>query len=210
MRKALVLTIAAAALAGGLAAPALAAGPVCNPANGDVCSGVTQVAFAVLPNVGTLSIVPTPATAGAGGVAGNPIASTGLDTAKTVTVPLGVTTVLDTRTASTGWTMSASASNFAQAAPATATISKNFAKFSVPVAPALPTTGLTGLTGIAVPTFTGYNAGAAPASDGSGNATLLTATATGINAAAFIPVLTVDVTGATAGVYTGTVTQSVS
>jgi hypothetical protein len=202
MRKALVLTIAAAALTGGLAAPALAA---CG-ATGDICSGTTAVAFAVLPNVGTLSIVPTPATAGVGGV-GTPVASTGLDTAKSVTVPLGVTTVLDSRTSTTGWTVSAAASDFALTG-GTGSVSKNLAKFSVPVAPALPTTGLTGALSVAViPTFS--NVATTPTGSG-GSATLLTATATAINAAAFIPVLTVDVTGATAGVYTGTVTQSVS
>jgi hypothetical protein len=208
MRKTLVLAIAAASLGGiALAGSASAA---CSAANGDVCSGSTTVAFTVLPNVGTLSIVP--AAAAAGSAAGQtPLTSSGVDSSKTVTVALGLTTVLDSRTASQGWVMSASASNFTQAVGGSATISKNLAKFSVPVAPQLPSTGLTGaLSGAVLPTFTGYNASAAPTSDGAGNATLLTASATGVNAAVFTPVLTVDVTGATATTYTGTVTQSVS
>lgn len=209
MRKALALSGTVAALV--MTVGAGAATAACSSANGDTCSGTTTVAFAVLPNVGSISIVTTPVAAGAELNAAQVPTSSGTDLAKSVTVPLGVTTVLDGRVSSPGWTASA-------AAPAagftltggTGTIAKDKAKFSVPAAPVAASSSLlTGaLVGAQPPTFS--NRTSTPTGDSNGSAALLTAGAGGINAATFIPVLTVDVTGATAGTYTGTVTQSVS
>jgi hypothetical protein len=132
--------------------------------------------------------------------------SSGDDTAKSATVPLGVTTVLDSRTSSPGWTMSASASDFTTTG---GTVAKAKAKFAIPLAPvAADAALLTGaLSGAVLPTFSSR---ADTPTGTNGSAALLTAGAGSVNAASFVPVLTVDVTGAAAGLYTGTVTQSVS
>jgi hypothetical protein len=204
MRKALALTLLGAAVT--MTVGAGAASAACGSSLTDVCSGTTTVAFTVLPDVGSISILPTAVAAGAG-VGETAPTSTGTDTAKTATVPLGVTTVLDSRTSSPGWTMSASASDFALAGGGT--LAKAKATFAVPLAPVAANAGLlTGaLTGATPPTF---SARATTPTGTNGSAALLTASAGSVNAAAFVPVMTVDVTGAAAGLYTGTVTQSVS
>jgi hypothetical protein len=204
MRKALALTLLGAAVT--MTAGAGAASAACGATLTDVCSGTTTVAFTVLPDVGSISILPTGIAAGAG-VGETAPTSTGDDSAKTAVVPLGVTTVLDGRASSPGWTMSASASDFALAGGGT--LAKANAKFSIPVAPVAANAGLlTGaLTGATPPSFS--SRASTPTGSG-GSAALLTASAGGVNASAFLPVMTVTVTGAAAGLYTGTVTQSVS
>lgn len=204
MRKVLVLSITAAALAGGMATPALA---VCGANPLDQCSGNTLVAFTVLPDVGSISIVATPAAVGVSNTALAPV-STGTDGAKSVAVPLGVTTVLDGRTSSSGWSVSASANNgFTLTGGSSPTIAASRATFSVPVAPvAADASLLTGaLTGAGQSTIS--SRATTPVASGS---VILTSSSTSVNATTFIPQLNVNVTGAAAGLYTGTVTQSVS
>jgi hypothetical protein len=202
MRKALALTLLGAAVT--MTAGAGAASAACGTGL-DVCSGTTTVAFTVLPDTGSISILPTAVAAGAG-VGETAPTSSGVDTAKSATVPLGLTTVLDSRTSSPGWTMSASASDFTATG---GTVAKANAKFAIPLAPvAADAALLTGaLSGAVLPTFSSR---ADTPTGTNGSAALLTAGAGSVNAASFVPVLTVNVTGAAAGLYTGTVTQSVS
>jgi hypothetical protein len=180
MRKALATAAAAAAL--------LMNGFALTPAS--AASGNQPVSFTVLG--GTLAITPgTPA------VGVNSVINGGVTT---VTVPLGVTTVLDTRIGSTGWAVSASTTDFTQTLPAVGTIAKTLAKFSVPIAP-VATVGSPTFTYVSTPT----------AVDAGGNlSNLVVATASGVNTATFTPQLDVTVpNGSATGVYTGTVTQSV-
>jgi hypothetical protein len=197
MRKPLVLVLAAAAVTTALAAPALA---TCGSSIGDVCSGTTTVAFTVI-DTGSLSILPTAAA---------PATGSSVDAAgkRTVTMSLGVTSVLDSRTSSPGWTASATAGNFTGTTTA-ATVAGTGAKFFVGSAPgAVATNLLTGLLSTAtcpagvtyVSTPTGTN----------GSAALVTAPSGAISACAYTPSLQLDVTSAPADAYTGTVTQSVS
>jgi hypothetical protein len=175
MRKASALgtALGAAALVatGALTAPASAA------------DGTTTVELAVLD--GTLAIVTTALA---------PAASSSLvDGIRVVDAPLGLTTVEDTRAASTGWTLSAATAGFTEALTG-ATIPASAAKFYVSGTP-------TAVVGS--PTFT-----TTTTADASG--ALVTAAASGINTVEVSPVLQVTVPSAAAtGTYTGTVTQSV-
>ena len=185
MRNVIVLSTTAAALVlGGLAAtPALAA------------TGSQIVAFTVAD--GVVAITPgTPAL----GV--NSLLSGGVTT---VSVALGVTTVLDSRIASTGWAVSASTTDFtltqAPGAPGQL-IPRANAKFSVPLAP---------LSVVGTPALTFARAASPQAVDANGNvANLVVATATGVNTATFAPQLDAVVpNGSPSGAYTGTITQTV-
>ena len=185
MRNAIVLSTTAAALVlGGLAAtPALAS------------TGSQVVAFTVAD--GVLAITPgTPA------VGVSSLLSGGVTT---VTVALGVTTVVDSRIASTGWAVSASTSDFTLTqAPGAAgqLIPRANARFSVPLAPL-------GVVGTPAPTFARVSS--PQAVDAGGNvANLVVATATGVNTGTFAPQLDAVVpNGSAAGAYTGTITQTV-
>ena len=185
MRNVIVLSTTAAALVlGGLAAtPALAA------------TGSQIVAFTVAD--GVLAITPgTPAL----GV--NSLLSGGVTT---VSVALGVTTVLDSRIASTGWAVSASTTDFTltQAPGATSlVIPKANAKFSVPLAP---------LSVVGTPALTFARVSAPQAVDATGDVVnLVVATATGVNTGSFAPQLDAVVpNGTPTGAYTGTITQTV-
>lgn len=177
MRKALALGTVALSFAG-LAVTAAPAQAV---------DGTTTVALTVVD--GTLAIVTAPAGAAA--------TSSLVGTSRTVTSNLGLTTITDTRAASTGWTLSATTTDFTRAAaglvPA-ATIAASNAKFSL-TAP--PTTLLGSAT---------YTTTTQPSSSG----TLAVSSASGVNTATMTPVLTVAVpNSAGTGLYTGTVTQSV-
>ena len=185
MRNVIVLSTTAAALVlGGLAAtPALAS------------TGSQIVAFTVAD--GVLAITPgTPA------VGASSLLSGGVTT---VTVALGVTTVLDSRIASTGWAVSAGTTDFTltQAPGATGQlIPRANAKFSVPLAP---------LGVVGTPALTFARVSSPQAVDAGGNvANLVVATATGVNTGTFAPQLDAVVpNGSVAGAYTGTITQTV-
>lgn len=146
--------------------------------------GTTTVALTVLD--GTLAIATTTAAAG--------VNSQVVGTGRTFTAPLGLTTVTDTRAGSTGWSLSASTTAFSHS-NGTATIPASAATFSL----------------LAAPTNTvGSNTYEDTATTTPSTGALTTARAAGINTATMTPVLHVAVpTSAVAGVYTGTVTQSV-
>lgn len=185
MRNVIVLSTTTAALViGGLAAtPALAA------------TGSQVVAFTVAD--GVLAITPgTPALGATSLLTGG---------VTTVTVPLGVTTVLDSRIASTGWAVSASTTDFTltqvPGAPSLVILKAN-ARFSVPLAP---------VSAVGTPALTFARVSVPQAVDATGTvANLVVATATGINTATFALQLdTVVPNGSPAGAYTGTITQTV-
>ena len=184
MRIATISTAAAALMIGGLAAtPALAA------------SSNQVVAFTVAD--GLLAITPgTPAT-------GVSSVLTGGKT--TVTIDLGMTTVADTRVNSSGWSVSASTTDFTltQAPGALSqVIAKTQAKFSVPLAPV-------SVLGSPAVTFARLDAPTAVDSTG-GVASLIVATATGVNTGTFGPQLQITIpNGSAVGAYTGTITQTV-
>lgn len=175
MRKVTALVTAAAAT---LAVTALA-----TPAQ--AADGDTTVSLTVVD--GTLAIATTPAAAG--------VNSEIVGTGRTFTAPLGLTTVTDTRAASTGWSLSARTTAFTLTG-GTATIPATAATFSLLAAP----TNTVGTN-----TYSGTATAASPSSGA-----LTTATASGINTAETTPVLHVAVPNSAAvGIYTGTVTQSV-
>jgi hypothetical protein len=183
MRKPVALAAAAALLAGlvAMASPASAACAVSDP----LCSNVSFTVAA-----GTIALVaPAAATGGTATVSGS---------GATVDISLGATTVTDARVGSTGWSVSATASDFATTG---GTITKSHAEFSVPA----DATG-TGLcatrTRKSTPTAVDTNGTVAA---------IIACTSIGASSATYIPVLTVVVpAGSVAGTYTGTVTQSVS
>lgn len=182
MRKPLVLALAAASLGGiALAGPA---GAACTTTD------CTNVSVTVLD--GTLSIVATSAASGTSGVVSSSAGAL-------ADVSLGVTTVTDTRTSSTGWVSKASASAFSLTG-GTATIASSAANFYVPVAP---------VASLGTVTFSYPQTSAAAVASG---AALVTATSTaGPSTATFTPFLKLTIPAAqAAGVYTGTVTQSVA
>lgn len=175
MRKALALgtvTLSVLALAA-TAAPAQAA------------TGTTTVPLTVVD--GSLAIVSTVAATG--------VSSAITGTSREISSSLGLTTITDTRAASTGWTLTASTTDFTNSAASPAvTILKANAKFSVPDAP---------ITLLGTATYTRTSS---PNTSGS----LVVSSASGINTATVLPLLTVSVPNTAAtGLYTGTVTQSV-
>jgi hypothetical protein len=174
MRK---VTAGAAATAATLSLAALAA-----PAQ--AADGDTTVELTVVD--GELAIVTTAIASG--------VTSEIAGTSRTLTAPLGLTTVSDTRAASTGWTLSASTTPFTVVG-GTASIPASAATFSLLAEP----TNVLGSN-----TYSGTATAGSPSSG-----TLTTAAADGMNTAEMTPVLHVAVpNSAVAGVYTGTVTQS--
>ena len=163
----------------GLAGPALAD------------SQPQTVGFTVVS--GTLSITPgTPAS-------GTPSALAGGVT--TVTVPLGLTSIIDTRINSVGWAVSAGTTDFLLSA-GSRTVTKSHATFNVPVAP---------VSVLGSPAVTFVYAVAPTPVDATGTVSnLVVATATGVNTGTFSPQLVVTIpNGSAPGAYTSTVTQTV-
>lgn len=199
MRKPLVMTIAGVAIAAtGFGAPAMAA---CGANVGDVCSGTTQVVFTVV-DTGSLSIVPTQVAASA--------TSSDVNGARVIDMSLGLTSVLDSRTASPGWTASAAAGDFTGTTVTTNKVAGTGAKFYVPAAPVTADAALlTGLLATATCPTEGVTR-TSTATGTSGSASLITAPAGSISACAFTPRLVLDVTAAPADIYKGVVTQSVA
>jgi hypothetical protein len=192
MLKAVAVATVAAAVSA-LVATASPAAAACG-ATGDVCTATpaTNVSFTVSAGTLTISAQATattqPAVLGSNGA--------------TATIPLGSTTVSDARLAPAAWTMTATASTFTSAG---GTIAKTQASFSVQAGWAAP-------SGMSLPTFATPPSTTVQAVDNNGSRVLMATTAGGTNnGVTFTPVLTVAVpTTATAGTYTGTVTQSVS
>lgn len=201
MRKAFTFTAAAAAFTGSalVAAPAFAACP-------DDLGCTTSTITAVTVGTGTLSIA---AVAPVGVVAGvtDPVATLSAPTTSstsgitTSSGSLPLTTVTDTRLSSTGWTVTASTTAFTLVG-GTATIPASGAKFSASGASA--TLGDPALAVTSTPTGAG-SAALVVASVKSG------ASSIGANTVAYTPAIQVTIpNGTAAGVYTATVTQSVS
>lgn len=201
MRKPLVLAVAGAAvLAGSITAPAMAA---CGA--GDICTDTTVAAFTVVG--GTISIVATELAAGAPGDPGTAPTSGFSGGLNTVTVPLGATTVLDTRLSSPGWVVSATAPAVYESTTTTTDVPGAGSEFWVPAVPAAET--VSGL-GLALSSFSSQTSTPTPV-DAQRTTVLLESDSTTPNAAVFTPYLKVTIPGGTGtGLYTGTVTQSVS
>ncbi len=200
MRKVLALGAAAAALVsvGAAASPASACALV---AGVDPCSGTTTVALNSGIISGALSLTATPAATLAG-------------TSSLASGPLGLTTISDLRGDATlatpsSWTFSMKSTDFtlvgATSPNASETVTADKASVyltTVPLAAILGT-----VTYSSYPTTTGT--ALALNADHSAK-TVFSAVTHNLNTTTFIPTLQVDTTGKAAGLYTGTVTQSVS
>jgi hypothetical protein len=181
-----VAAAAALCAAVGVATPAEAACTV-----GDTtCSNIT---FTVTGGVISIA-APTSATAGSTVAA----ASGG-----TLSIDLGATVVTDARVPSTGWSVTATASDFTADATS-GTIAKTAAAFSVPNAP----TSVAGCSSFPTRVTTPL---AVNSSGTTPSAILTCSSPLGASNATYNPRLTVTIpASSTAGIYTGTVTQSAS
>jgi hypothetical protein len=168
----------------GVASPADAACGV-----GDTtCSNIT---FTVTGGVISIN-APTSATAG------STVTAAG---GGTLAIDLGNTVVTDLRVPTTGWSVTATASDFGS--DTGGTIAKTTAAFSVPNAP----TSVAGCTSFPTRVTSPLSV------NGSGTtpSAILTCSAIATNNATYNPRLTLTIpASSTAGVYTGTVTQSAS
>lgn len=187
VRKALATAASAAVLIG--VAAASPASAECSDNVLNVCSGTTTVAFT--PGAGTIAILATP-------VAVDPtqvVTGSGAN----VTMSLGLTTVTDTRLASSGWSVSASTTDFAPAGGGTAIPAAN-AKFFTPAAPT---------AALGTPTFSRNGTSAANAI--SGGSALVSASHSGPSTTTYTPSIVIAVpSGSSSVLYSGTVTQSVA
>jgi hypothetical protein len=186
MRTSFALAATAALLAGlvGVAAPADAAcaggDPTCTNIQFSVTGGVISI------NAPASATAGSSVTAAAGG---------------TLAIDLGNTLVTDARVPTTGWSVTATASDFTGSP--SGTVPKTDAAFSVPNAP----TSVVGCTSFPTRVTTPL----AVNSSGTTPSAILTCAAITTNNATYNPRLTVTIpASSTAGVYTGTVTQSVS
>lgn len=192
MRKALALSLTTASVVAlALAAPANAA--ECTAAE-LLAANCTTVSLTVVD--GALSIATTPAAAG---VSDPVTGSLGTST----TISLGATTVIDSRLSSTGWIAKATSTPFTASAGGGDDIPVTAHKFFVGSVTTLPTN-----------TTLAYSDGTndtteAPVASG---ANLVTATSTGPSlTVVYTPSMRVAVpAGQFGGLYTATVTQSVS
>jgi hypothetical protein len=185
MRTSLALA-AAAALFAGLVGAATPAGAACSLGD-TTCSNIQ---FTVTGGVISIA-APVSATAS------STIASTG----GTLAIDLGSTVVTDLRVPTSGWSVTATASDFS--ADTGGTIAKTAAAFSVPNAP----TSVVGCTSFPTRVTSPLSVN----SSGTTPSAILTCSAIGTNNATYNPRLTITVpASSTAGVYTGTVTQSAS
>jgi hypothetical protein len=185
MRTSLALAAAATLCAVvGIASPADAACGV-----GDTTC--TNITFTVTGGVISIA-APTAATAG------STVTAAG---GGTLAIDLGNTVVTDLRVPTTGWSVTATATDFT--APDTSgTIAKTASAFSVPNAP----TG-TGCTSFPTRVTTPLSVN----SSGTTPSAILSCSAISTNNATYNPRLTLTIpASSTAGVYTGSVTQSAS
>lgn len=187
--------LATAALSAGVLAGAIAMAPSASAACPALSTTCADTAVAVTVATGTLSLTAVAATAG-----GAPLGSATIGTGATPTVLQGadltLTTVTDTRTNSTGWTVTGSITDFTGTP---GTIAKAKTTLTVPAA----ATAVLGT--IASQT---RSTGSTP--NGAGPVTLITVTTTGVNTVTYTPRVAVDVNGAAPGAYTATLTQSVA
>ena len=187
MRKSIALAITAATTAGLAAFVPATANAACAPAPLS-CSGDTAVT-ATIGGVGVISIAVTPVGALVG-------------TSSPATGSLGLTTVTDTQTGNHNWNVSIKSTDFALTGDATKTIPATNAKVWLLAAPAVvPATA----------SFASYPQVGSEVGLANTANTFLSATATNANTVTFTPQMSLSFTGSDpVGVYTGTVTQTVS
>jgi hypothetical protein len=192
MRHRVAVTAALVLSVVGLAGPAMA-DCTADPAS---CTDTPTATIALEVAQGTLTITST----GAPAPASPPTTLQGAGAR--ASIPLGTTTVKDSRLSAGSWSVTATVSDFAST---TGKIPRGRAMFSVQPGWSAP-------TDFTLPSFATAPSTTPLPVDASGTRTLMTtaagATGTGIT---FVPVLTVTVpANVAAGTYTGTVTQSVS
>jgi hypothetical protein len=193
MRKSLVLTLAAAAVAAGTALAAPASADVCTA--GQLAAGTcTSVTVTVLD--GSLSILVTPVAVGTSGTVTSSAGAL-------ADISLGPTLVTDTRLSSTGWVAKATGSAFTPTVAGPTAIASSASAFYVN-----PTGTVPGTATLTYSNGTGSSGANAPVASG---ANLVSAVAAGPSVVTFVPMLRLTVpANQPGGAYTGTVTQSVS
>ncbi len=153
----------------------------------------TSATFTV--GAGTLTITEPSATASFGTPTASPLGTT-------ATGSLGSTTITDGRGSLAGWTLSMASTDFTTTAPVHTITASN----AVAYLTAVPTVA----SGVAVVTNTHVLA-ASGLTLGNSAAAFMTATTTGSNTVTFTPTIQVTIPStAIAGVYNGTVTQTVA
>jgi hypothetical protein len=187
MRKSLALAMTAATTAGLAAFVPAAANASCGAGVTDVCSGTTLVT-ATVGTVGIMSITTAPTAA----LAGTTSPATGL---------LGLTTVTDTNTGTHSWTVNVRSTDFALTGAAGTTIPANKATLSM----GAPTVAIPGTATIA-----SYPASGSPLTLSNTDQLLVSANASNANTVTYTPSMSLDFTGSPTGVYTATVTQTLS
>ena len=187
MRKSIALAITAATTAGLAAFVPATANAACAPAPLS-CSGDTLVT-ATIGSVGVISITTAPAAALVG-------------TSSPATGSLGLTTVTDTQTGNHSWAVSIKSTDFSLTGDATKTIPATNAKVWLAAAPAIvPATA----------TIASYPQVGSEVSLANTPNAFLSASAANANTVTFTPQMSLSYSGtAPVGVYTGTVTQTVS
>jgi hypothetical protein len=187
MRKTIALGITAMTTAGLAAFVPATANAACGGNVLDTCSGTTAVT-ATVGSVGIMSIATTAVATLAG-------------TTSPATGSLGVTTVTDTNTGNHNWTVAMKTTDFSLVGAAGTIIAANKASVSM----AAPTVAIPGTA-----TITSYPTAGSPLSLLTTNQNLVTASATNANSVVYTPNMSLDFTGAAVGVYTATVTQTLS
>ncbi len=200
MRKILAVGTVGAALLG-LAATASPASACALVAGVDPCAGTTTVALTSGVVSGVLSLTATPAAT----LTGTSVLASG---------PLGLTTVTDLRGDATAltpssWTYAMKSTDFtlvgATSPGAGEIISADKASVYLTTVP------LASILGTATYSSFPTTSGGATALNADHTArTIFSAVTHNLNTTTFVPTLQVDTAGKTAGLYTGTVTQSVS
>ena len=187
MRKSIALAITAATTAGLAAFVPATANAACAPAPLS-CTGDTLVT-ATIGSVGVISIAVSPA-------------GTLVGTSSPATGTLGLTTVTDTQTGSHSWAVTVKSTDFSLVGDATKTIPATNAKLWLAAAPVVvPATA----------SFASYPQVGTEVSLTNTAQGFLSASATNANTTTFTPSMSLSYSGTDpVGVYTGTVTQTVS
>jgi hypothetical protein len=122
-------------------------------------------------------------------------------TSSPATGSLGLTTVTDTNTGNHTWTVAIKTTDFSLVGAAGTVITANKASVSM----AAPTVAIPGTASI-----TSFPAAASPLTLSTSNQNLVQASATNANSVVYTPSMSLDFSGAATGVYTATVTQTLS
>lgn len=187
MRKSIALAVTAVATTGLVGLAPVAANAACGDGLTDVCSGTTTVT-ATVGAVGIMSIVTTPA-------------ATLTSTTSPATGSLGLTTVTDTNTGNHTWAVDIKSTDFSLVGATGTTIAASKATVSM----AAPTVAIPGTA-----TISSYPAAASPLTLSNTDQGLVSASAANANTVTYTPSMSLDFSGAATGVYTATVTQTLS